>query len=330
MAIRNIFLVLLGGCSFGILSTFVKLAYGYGFSLEDVTSAQAYFGAALLWIILLVYQLVRLVGKAKHRVLGIDDRSAATPTALRLILTGMASGCISICYYKCVAQMPASIAIILLMQYTWITILLERLVFKIRVTPRKWLFVLIVLVGTVLGSGLIGSGGGLQAPGHFFFSVSSIMYGLLAGFFYAVFVLASGYVGNQLPAIVKSSWIILGVVIIIMAVFPPFAKIKELIAGRSLSDYLTALLPIGFLLAFFGMVIPPLLFAFAIPKVGVALSSILGSIELPTAALCAYLILGESISLWQILGTVLILAAIILVHLGPKNQIILHKGKLMA
>ncbi|GAB3368199.1 DMT family transporter [Arachidicoccus ginsenosidivorans] len=312
MAIRNIFLVLLGGCSFGILSTFVKLAYGYGFSLADVTSAQAYFGAVLLWMLLMIYRLCRPKSRQGHAVASKD--TTPTSTALRLILTGMASGCISISYYKCVEVMPASIAIILLMQYTWISIVLERLLFKISITPRKWLFVSIVLVGTILGSGLIGNNGHIQ------FSIASIGFGLMAGFFYAVFVLASGYVGNALPAIVKSSWIILGVVLIIMAVFPPFAKIRELIDTRTLSIYLMDLLPIGLLLAFFGMVLPPLLFAYAIPKVGVALSSILGSVELPTAALCAYLILNEPISVWQLLGILIILCAIILIHIRPEPK----------
>ena len=67
------------------------------------------------------------------------------------------------------------------------------------------------------------------------------------------------------------------------------------------------------------MVLPPLLFAYAIPKVGVSLSTILGSVELPTAALCAYLILGEKISVWQFLGILLILAAIIIINI-PSAQ----------
>jgi len=319
--IRYIILVLLGGCSFGILSTFVKLAYGDGFSLADVTSAQAYFGAAMLWVLLMVYRFTKMGNRSTQGTQAGEKKLLDTRSSIRLILTGMASGCISICYYKCVQRMPASIAIILLMQYTWITVVLERLIFKIPVTPRKWLFIGIVLAGTCLGSGLIGHQDDFQ------FSLSPALFGLLAGFFYAVFVLANGYVGNQLPAIVKSSWVILGVVLMIMAVFPPFAKIKELIGQQAFMDYLTNILPIGLLLAFFGMVLPPLLFAYAIPKVGVALSSILGSIELPTAALCAYLILNESISLWQLLGILLILAAIVLIHLRQPSRKEMSKRK---
>jgi len=305
--IRFVLLVLLGGCSFGILSTFVKLAYAKGFSLADVTSAQAYFGAGLLWLLLMIFYLGRKINNKVHV-------RADLSTRLKLILTGMASGSISLSYYKCVEQTPASIAIILLMQYTWISILLERLIFKVPVTPRKWLFVLIVLIGTVLGSGIIGD----RAEAHL--SLSGICYGLLAGFFYAVFVLANGYVGNRLPAVVKSSWVVLGVSVMIMAVFPPFGQIQKLISTQAMETYFTDILPYGLLLGFFGMVLPPLLFAYAIPRVGVALSSILGAVELPTAVLCAYLVLGESSSFWQIMGILLILAAIVVVNIpGTKK-----------
>ena len=317
-----IILVLLGGVSFGILSTFVKLAYGQGQSLADVTSAQAYFGAAILWILLIIFKATVTKNKSsQNRGVNLAGRGCRPPisdlsTTLRLILTGMASGAISICYYKCVEHMAASIAIILLMQYTWISILLERLIFKIPVTGRKWLVVGIILIGTVLGSGLMGHRGSVGLSG------SSIGYGLLAAFFYAVFIMANGHVGNHLPAVVKSSWVVLGVVLMIMAVFPPFAKLVSLAGQHHLRPYLMEMLSSGLLLGFFGMVLPPLLFAYAIPKIGVALSSILGSIELPTAALCGYLILQEPVSFLQLLGILLILGAIVIVNFesGPDKQ----------
>ena len=46
--LKGILLVLFGACSFGVLSTFVKLAYGEGYSLGDVTGTQAMFDAIML------------------------------------------------------------------------------------------------------------------------------------------------------------------------------------------------------------------------------------------------------------------------------------------
>ena len=44
-------LVFLGGCSYGVVSTFVKLAYSHGYSVSDVTGTQYFFGALMLSIV---------------------------------------------------------------------------------------------------------------------------------------------------------------------------------------------------------------------------------------------------------------------------------------
>lgn len=44
-------IVFLGGCCYGILSTFVKLAYSAGFSTPEVTGAQYFFGTVLSWFL---------------------------------------------------------------------------------------------------------------------------------------------------------------------------------------------------------------------------------------------------------------------------------------
>ncbi|HTN36660.1 MAG TPA: DMT family transporter [Arachidicoccus sp.] len=314
--LKNIFLILLGGCSFGILSTFVKLAYGHGFSLADVTSAQAYFGALILWSILIIFKLFSPSPKAISATISAKAPQNREKTVMYLILTGMTSGCISICYYKCVQLLPASIAIILLMQYTWISMLLERLIFKKPLGALQLGCLAIILVGTLLGSGIVNN-----AHLDYRLPLEGIVYGLLAGFFYAVFILSNGYVGNYLPAIQKSSWIVLGVCVMIMVVFPPFAPLRQLYLseGHALWAFIREISLWGLLLGFFGMVLPPLLFAIAIPKTGVALSSILGSVELPTAAICAYFILGETITWIQLIGILLILVSIILINLRSKK-----------
>jgi drug/metabolite transporter (DMT)-like permease len=53
---RYIFMVLAGAVSFGILSSFVKLAYQQGYSPAEISFAQALTGAAILWILALFYR----------------------------------------------------------------------------------------------------------------------------------------------------------------------------------------------------------------------------------------------------------------------------------
>lgn len=63
-------------------------------------------------------------------------------------------------------------------------------------------------------------------------------------------------------------------------------------------------------LAIVGTTIPTALFAAGISKIGAGMSSILMTIELPVAVLCAYIILHECINPLQIAGIIIMLAAI--------------------
>ena len=65
--------VLLGGCCYGILSTFVKLAYAAGFSVEAVTIGQYFFGTIISGITFLfnTKQVPTLLQSLKLMALGI-------------------------------------------------------------------------------------------------------------------------------------------------------------------------------------------------------------------------------------------------------------------
>lgn len=67
----------------------------------------------------------------------------------------------------------------------------------------------------------------------------------------------------------------------------------------------------------FGAVLPPLFFALGAPLVSGGIANILTSIELPIAILSASIILSETVTPLQWLGTAIILAAIAFNEIGP-------------
>jgi drug/metabolite transporter (DMT)-like permease len=77
----------------------------------------------------------------------------------------------------------------------------------------------------------------------------------------------------------------------------------------------TSLFKWGIILAVFGTFIPPLCFSTGIPKIGLTLSSILSSVELPVAVMMSSLILHEEVNLMRWLGVTIILSALILPNL---------------
>src|SRR5690554_5004725 len=118
---RYVWLVLIGACSFGVLSTFVKLSFEEGYNLGEVTGVQVFFGMIMLWILFLGGKAVGLVK---------DRPKEGKEPPWKVIVSGFSTGLVSITYYKCISLVPASIAIILLMQFVWIGILLEYVLFK--------------------------------------------------------------------------------------------------------------------------------------------------------------------------------------------------------
>lgn len=289
--LKGILLVLFGACSFGILSTFVKLAYAEGYTLSDVTGTQAFFGMVLLWLAYLVQKKT----KAKPVV--------AVPVKthwLKLVGAGTFSGMVSLCYYQCVKFVPASVAIILLMQFVWISVLLEFVFYKKKPTKQQLMAILLILMGTIAASGYYES---ISAN----FSITGILYGLVSALFYASFLMLNGKLGTEYPVLKKSALMITGACMIIFMLLPPYFLFNGALAG--------SLLKWGMILAVFGTVIPPLCFAAGIPKAGLTLSSILSSVELPVAVSMSALVLHEEVSLLRWLGVAIILGAMVLPNL---------------
>lgn len=289
--LKGILLVLFGACSFGILSTFVKLAYAEGYNLSDVTGTQAFFGMVLLWLTYFVQTKTK-------------DKTAPKPVLkthwLKLVGAGAFSGMVSLCYYQCVKLVPNSVAIILLMQFVWITVLLELIIYKKKPTIHQVLAIILVLGGTIAASGYFES---ISAS----FNLEGIIYGLIAAAFYASFLMLNGKLGTEYPVLKKSALMITGACIIVFILLPPHFLINGALGG--------SLLKWGLILAVFGTVIPPLCFAGGIPKAGLTISSILSSVELPVAVTMSALVLHEEVSLIRWLGVAVILSAMILPNL---------------
>lgn len=297
--IRSIVFALLAGCSYGILSTFVKLAYKDGFTLGDVTGVQAFFGMVILWSIVLIGNILPSASKKRYPKMKINH-------FFQLLIAGMATCLVSICYYRCVQETPASIAIILLMQFVWMGVLIDFIVFKKKPSIQQILAVVIILVGTVLAAGVLNGG-------EMHLTATGLIFGLLAAFFYAIVMIVSGRVGVQYKASLRAAIMITGATALVFSLFTPYFLFNGSL-WNGLASY-------ALILSVFGTVLPPLLFAIAIPKIGPALGGILSSVELPTAIIAAYLLLHEQVSWIQIIGVILILSAIVFINLFSKNKI---------
>lgn len=138
--IKGVFLVALGATSYGMLATFVKLAYKEEFTTAEVTSSQFILGIIGILII-------NLFQRTKNKNTAIK---ASPKNIMHLMLAGTSLGMTSVFYYLAVKYIPVSIGIVLLMQTVWMGVLLEWFLDKKAPSLQKMISVIIVLIGTAL------------------------------------------------------------------------------------------------------------------------------------------------------------------------------------
>lgn len=293
---KYILMVFAGACSFGILSTFVKLAYKEGYTAAGISLAQAFTGMLVLWLWVYIRKLWRQEAVSRAVLRGCWWQVAGTGTAI---------GLTTFVYYTSVHYIEASLAIVLLMQFTWMSVLLERILFKKKADALQLITIALILAGTLMASGMPP----VRANGPL---LKGTLYALASAFLYALYVVANSRCGNALPAPQKSALIMTGSTIGIGLV-----NVQSLTTGHHFD---AGLLKWALFLAVFGTIIPPVLFAKGIPKIGAGISSIIMTAELPVAMLCAHLLLGEKISGLQWTGILLMLLAIVWMNARKMNS----------
>ena len=294
--LRGAIAVFIGAACFGILSTFVKKSYASGFTLAEVTGVQALLGMICLWMLYLILKL------SNYNFSSFTKKTASW----KIIVAGISTGLVSILYYKCVELVPASIAIVLLMQFIWIGALINYVVYRQAPSKKQFIGILLILISTVFATGAIEST---------IDNISSIgvMYGILAATAYAIFLIVNGKIGNDYPPVHKSALMVTGAFIFIFCTLQPVSLFNSNIDFK-IYQY-------GTLLAIFGTVLPPFLFAYGMPKIGVSLGSILSAVELPVAVCMSYFVLSETVSIIQWIGVIAILSIVVWINYNKRSNI---------
>jgi drug/metabolite transporter (DMT)-like permease len=222
-------------------------------------------------------------------------KSYSIKDTLYLAFAGTTTSFTSIFYGKSLETIPASIAVVLLFQFTWIGIIIEAIANRKLPSKEKLIAIIILFIGTIL------AGGG--SINHLFtLDPTGIIFGLLSGISFAFFIFVSGRVAVHLPSITRSFLMTSGAFLFLLFILSP-----NFIVNGSLGD---GLWKYGSLLGLFGVLLPVLLFSIGTPKIGAGLATILGAIELPTAVVASAFILNEHVSSIQIIGVLIILIGV--------------------
>lgn len=291
--LKGVFLVGLGATSYGMLATFVKLAYQENFTTAEVTTAQFILG--ILGVLLL-----NSFQRIKHKN---TATKATTKNIFQLMLAGTSLGMTSVFYYLCVRYIDVSIAIVLLMQTVWMGVLLEMILEKKLPSTQKIIAVIIVLTGTTLATNLLKNEIELDWRG--------IFWGMLAAASFTTTMFTANRVALGISSAQRSLYMLLGGAVIVFS----FA-----LATQSTPFNFDIFLKWGIVLALFGTIIPPMLLNAGFPLTGIGLGSIVSSLELPVSVLMAYFLLNEQVNLWQWLGIIIIILAIVIMNINLKIE----------
>ncbi len=286
-------LVALGACSYGMLATFVKMAYQEGFTTAEVTISQYCFG----FIGLLILTMFR------KRTSVATTKTSGIKSIIKLTIAGTTMGITSVCYYKSVQYVPVSVGIVLLMQTVWMGVIVEMFLHKKLPGMRKIISVLIILAGTILATNILSQSMAINWVG--------VGWGMTAALAYTATMYTSNNIELSFPPLRRSLYMILGGLIIIFVIYH-----SSLTGNFSFG----ILLRWSILLSLFGTILPPLLFTKGMPLTGIGLGAIIASLEIPVSIIVAHVLIKESVSQLQWAGVMLILSSVVLMNISERGK----------
>lgn len=286
---RWIVAVFLGACSYGVVGSIAKSAYGAGYTATQLVGVQQMLAAIGLWSMALLF----------------SPRRPTWKEALLLLGAGTTTGMSGLFYYGSLQRLDASVAIVMLFQFTWIGILIEAIIQRRLPGWDKLITIALLGVGTILAAGLLDAHPRRLSP-------MGITLGLLSGAAYALVIIVTGRAAPRVSSWYRSALIVTGGALLVLAVYPPTFLLDGSFVG--------GLWVWGTANSLFGSILPIGLFSLGVPRIGPELATILGAAELPAAVFMSWLVLKEPVTPLQWLGVAVILGAITLPKLLRQQE----------
>jgi len=298
-------LCLVSACGFGLMAIFAKEAYAAGLGVTALLAGRFVLAASLLWALV-------ALGAWRCAPSGIgetascsdaaraDGRAAlarrARPTR-RLLFAGFGLGAIGYAaqagmFFSALRHIDASLTSLLLYTYPALVFCGAVALRREHVTPWKALALALASAGAALV--LLGGGtGGLEATG--------VALALGAGATYAVYILVCETAIARIDSFLLAALIATGGAVTFLVTG---------VIGGALSFPAGGWIWIA-AIAIFSTVLPIVTFLLGVQRVGAATASILSTVEPVVTVGLAVAIYSESLGALQILGGVLVLAAVI-------------------
>lgn len=273
--------VLLAGLGFGFLGVFGRLGFQRGLSVGEILTWRFLLAAVLLWTYLFLF---------KRKLIQLSLKQILISSALGVFGYSL----FSTLYFMSIQGISISLAALLLFTFPIFVNVGAYFFLKEKMTLKQ----VISLIFATLGIAIL-----VWGP-LFINSFSAVIYALLAAVSYAIYVLVSGRVQQGVEPLSSSLYVITSAGIALLLFHQPsFDRLLHF----SNYEYLIFL---G--LATVCTVAPLTLFLAGLQRLSSSKASLVVMIEPVVAAIAAWLILDEKLSLAQAAGALLVLFSLFL------------------
>ena len=275
-------MVLVSAAAFAANSILAKLAYAAGFHVFQLLAIRFVLGALGMWGIALA------LGQNPLR---LQRRRLLQLFALGLfVYTGQSTA-----YFVALQTLPASLCVLIVYIYPSLTVIAGWLFFRRAIT--RWH--LIALVSSFAGIALL-------LGGARFALAWALVFAVAAPVIYTTYILLGERVMAGMPAAGASAVIFSGAAVsfCILATFTGQVALPNGTRGWAVAIAI-AVIPTMLAIS---------LFMAGLPRVGASRAALLSTIEPVVTVLLAAIVLGERLTLVQVVGGLLVLAAVVVVQ----------------
>ena len=286
----GIVLMFLAACSYGAAAIVIKLAYHAGLQPAGLLPLQNLVAVACLWPWMLMSQ-----GFPR-----IDRRQMG-----KLLWQGLVGNFgISVCYFWAAQRIDVSLLSIILFSYPGLVLFYQIVVEKHRVAAREFLALLLAFAGGVLAANPFHpASAGIDGLGLLLAVGAAATYAFMNVYGQKLTRELSSMVITTVTATVST----MGILAVLPSrhwLAPHYSQVQWLFVAAS---------------ALLSTVLPMNLMYLGIRRIGAFHASVVSIAELPCILVLAYLILGERMNLWQMLGGGLILLSVALIRPGVSS-----------
>lgn len=288
----SLFYIVIAGSLWGLTGIFIRNMNSYGLNAMQIGAVRLLLSAVVFSVITCCKNPSLLKFNIKH------------------IWMFIGTGIISVVffnyfYFNTIIISEVSVAVVLLYTSPVFVMILSAILFKEKITYIKIIAVILTIVGCALSCGFFGGG--------YKISLTVLVFGLLSGLFYALYSIFGKYALYRYNTytVTAYTFILAGVGACCLVDIGETMKII-------VNNPILILWILG--ITAFCTVLPYLFFTLGLKDTESSTASIVVAIEPVVGAVIGMLFLGDSFSVFKILGIIIIISAIVLMNVKIKRK----------